>query len=686
MADMVEMVSDGEVRTAGVSPKLRKRVVPSAVDSEIENQHKQQELQAIYKLYWQVREDTTTWRKAKDKAIKFYHGNQYDPDTKELIEEENDMLAVVINTVRPYIKLRVAMMTSQKASGTLYGYHRDDNDAATALNDLLSFIRYESKFDNKIIKKACLHQQREGVSYFIIHVDKNADYGRGEIRISCENYKNVFVDKNVEEFDDAPFVIHTRLYNRKTFVEKHPDIRFSEKELDNLEMADDSIYWDGKAQKKDDSDVKIVGFESNSSYVPNYIRVYDFYEKRTVKLRVLESITGKIYPLEGGRDVTLQEQELIDTGDLHFNEYLVNRITVTKACGNCNYMRELRETIVLPISKYPIRPIINEDTGNMIPNGEVDYIDGLQELKNKAASVLLYNAAISSSLRFLGDSNTVVDETARAAIENTITVPGSISWMDRDAQGRWPIDMIKPEPINQAFALLVKMWDDSMQSAMGTFAFRAGDTSKAPETATLGLSMAEWSNDAIRDPLTNLEIAIEETFDIILELIPSVYSKRKVIDITTDNNSSMKRVVINEPQIEIETGRIIDTLNDVTEIHARYRVKVGSTLPTNSMAKLALLKELVGINPAFLPELIDHLPGMRDGDKEALKEKVDVVPKMKGQIEQLSNVVKQLQSDLKALNKKNIEAAKKLLEKEYEIKLVKELKCKTQNRDTSQEK
>lgn len=606
-----------------------------------------------WEFYSQMREDTYQHRQNRDKFIQAYHGNQWDADIKKELEAA-DQTAVVVNSIRPFIKLRVAMMTASNPHGTIYGYDKRDMNVAQALDDLLNHIQYLSRFP-KVINSVCLSQQREGVGYFVVSVDPDADYGNGEIKIGYESYRNIFVDRNVKEWDysDAPRIIHTKLIDVVAFRNMYPEI-YAKVNIEDFTLEPDEIRWTGEAQGSNTEDQKKIAYQITANKTA-FVRLFDMYERQKVEQRVLEYLTGKIVPIDADYELNESERALIADGTIKEKSYKVPRIRLTQSLANQNheYVIDQRQ---LPIEDYPIIPVINEDTDNSLHLGEVDYIFGLQELKNKAFSLMLYNAAISGNFRYFGDKSSVTDEQEQADIHDKLYEPGGIAWLNQKIDGKWPLEEIRPEPIPQSFLMLVEHLSNDIQAGLGTYSLRAGDPSKAPETATMGLSLAQWSQDILRPAIISLELGIERAMNICLQLIPSVYTANKIFSVVGDDGTE-RDVSVNTP-VRDQNMQIVEILRDVTKLHARYRVKAGSTLPTNSIAKLQLFKDLAATNPVFIEYLIDYLPELRDSEKNELKQKLAIIPKLQGQNEQQIQAITQLKQQLEELTRKELELRK----------------------------
>lgn len=606
------------------------------------------------KLYWSyyfnMLTDSTEWRRGRDYAVKMYHGDQWSTEAKEVLDEE-EQHALVLNSIRPFIKFRAAMLSSAEPSGKVVGMNREDMEGAAILNDLLSHIKYTSTF-GRVLEDVVLAQQREGVGFFVVAIDPDADYGRGEIKIVAETYQNIFTDLNVSAWDlsDAPRVIHSKLYDLETFANLYP--KYKNYDLHKYALTNDIPTYGTSAE---DTTIQARLNTQNSSYRTEFIRVMDVYERFRHNQRVLEYMTGTVVPIDDDYELNADEKQLVSEGAIRENHYLIQRIKLHQLFGNGGYMEVMERDKVLPISTYPIIPVVDEFTGNSLWKGEIDYVAQLQEFKNKAASLMLRNAALTSVPHALGDTNAIPDAPAQQRVEESRRKVGGIAWVPMQ-NGEWPIKYEQIQPINQAFAYLVQFFTQNIESGMGTFSLRMGDPAAAPNTATLGLSMAEWSKDILRPSGKNLDFALQRTFDIILELIPHVYTKRKVF-VVTRGNEEYETQVVND-QVYDEALNEVTKVNDVTELRAKYRIVTGSTFPTNTIAKLALFKELSGLNPVFLKYMVDFLPDLREKDKQAIIAEIDIVPKLQAQIAQYEQA---LQTTTQELNhsKKRVELAEK---------------------------
>lgn len=587
-------------------------------DSEIAKKH--------YEWYEQNRDDTREWREGRDKCDKAYFGNQWESSVSAKLKERGQS-DVVMNILRTLIRNRVSTMIANKPQGKILGVRKESMMAAQDLQDFLDWHWYNST-GQLVAERIVMGQQRLGVGYFIIHLDPKRDYGRGELMISDVSYRNVYVPKATREWDlqDAPYVQVTKLITEEDFILKYPE---EEVTADYFQM-DDEIRWSGFREKREKDQLDLP----DELQEQNFIREIDTYERFYSDMQVLYYVpTQTAEVLEEGYELNDNEKELIKQGILKITTSPVPRVRLTKTFGE----KIFKYSEILPIDYYPIIPVPDEDTGNCMPLGEIDQMFGVQELANKAWSLVIHNAALESNPRRFVDA-------ARAGItdmkkfRDELAPPGAVVNLTLDPQtGKFPIEREQPQPLNQAFYTIFERLASHIQFGMATFANKLGDTSNSPSTYSATLQYGEWQQDNLRIPLSRLEIAIQRVFDIILQWAPKHYTFFKMFDIMKENEEPAQGS-INEP-VYNELGELVKTLNDIGKIRAKFRIRLGSTMPSQSVAYLNLYEKLAAVNPVFMKYMIEYLP-IRE--KEKLVKELDMVAQLQGQNKKLQEDLNQI--------------------------------------------
>jgi hypothetical protein len=579
---------------------------------------KQEKAGHIYDTYMEIYEDTVDWREKRDRCVKAYLGNQWETSVAERLRSRGQ-IDVVINIIRVLLRNRVSSMVAQKPTGDIFGVGKGDMHIVPFLKDILDYHWYQSG-GQSVAERVTMSQQREGVGYFVVLPDYKADYGLGELRVYDEIWRHVWVRKTAGrmwDWSDAPEIILSKLLTERQFYDLEPG--YKGKLTPDYFQANDEIYWSGQREHEESNEVHLPEVTQEQSFV----RVFDVFEKFYKEIPILRVIpTGTVEVKDENYTPTNEENDLIAQGVMEFVSAPVPRIRYKKSYGD----KILREETVLPIEHYPVVPVVNEDTGNVMPLGEIDQTFGMQELLNKFFSIVVHNAALASNPRIWIDA-------ARAGVkdlkslENQLASPGAIIDIQTDPQGKFPVEFQKPDPLNPAFYPLFERMIGLLQFGTATFSSKMGDTSQAPDTFSATLQYGEWQQDNLRIPLSRLEMGIQRVFNILLEWMPNFYTEQKVFDIIRDNGQ-IDQVVLNEQAYMDETWK---TLNDIRNIRARYRIKMGSTMPASSVAYMNFFKELAQTHPLFLKYLIDYTPIK---EKMQVKKEIDLVQQLQGQLQE----------------------------------------------------
>jgi len=489
---------------------------------------KQDKAKKLYEWYTLSRDDTRDWREQRDRCKKAYLGNQWDATVAQRLRDRGQ-IDVVINILRTLIRNRVSTMIANKPTGRILGVSKDDIIDAQVLQDFMDWHWYNSNGQLRA-ERVVMSQQREGVGYFVVALDPKADYGRGELKIYDENWRHVFVPKaSGREWDlsDASYVQVSKLLSVEEFYMQNPGYRG--KLTPDYLQADDEIRWSGQREHQESDDIDLP----EGIVETDFIREIDTYERFYRDNRVLYYVpTGQVEVINDDYEPNQNDLELMQQGLLKELVAPVPRIRYSKSYGD----KIFRYEEVLPIDHYPVIPVPDEDTGNAMPLGEIDQTFGVQELLNKFFSIVVLNAALTSNPKFLADAG-------RAGItdldkwRDNWAVPGTWQNMKMDPQtGRFPFEIVRPDPLNPAFYPLFERMIGVLQFGMATFSSKLGDTANSPETYSATLQYGEWQQDNLRIPLSRLEMALQRVFDIILQWSPKHYTFYKMFDIVIETN------------------------------------------------------------------------------------------------------------------------------------------------------
>lgn len=634
---------------------------------------KEEQIYADYNAYVVYRDDSADWRQLRDKADQFYIGNQHSKTGSDEIRARSQS-DIAINRIRPLLITRVSAMVAQKPTGVVYGTRKEDVGLAQVLMDFIDYHWYASQ-GGLVMERTVMRQQRNGIGWLALYADNLEDYGRGELRFGDLSYRNVFVDKAAGArplFDDAPVLIVSKLQRPLDFFNTlPPKVRRRLENDESLYHDNDEIHWNGRgvhAQQNDVGTPLSVTAAYPKEEHADYIRPLDVYRRQVVSVRVLrQKLTGKVYKiLDEDYEYTDEEKVYLQKNfsDLQLAQFglppeyreLVALEEVEAPVWRIKYYQQVSGKALvpdseelLPISHYPIVPVVGDDMGNAMPLAEVDHMIGEQEILNAAIGLTLLNAALSSNWRVLVDAGRAgLDPGKLQEFQRSFSIPGSWHNVKFDpVTGKFPGEIVRPEPLPVAWFSLVQYFAQAMEFQMSTFSFRTGDPAQAPETLGATMQLGQWANDVLRIPLGRLEAAIERSFNTLLEWMPNFYTFHKAFQFIGADNNSITRE-INKPYYS-ETKQAWETINSLADIRANYRIRLGSTTPSQTVYELGILQQLAQQQPALIMNVIDRLPGLRESEKSQIRQTIDQVFQLQQDNNNKGQIIQTLQVQLQRL-------------------------------------
>lgn len=597
--------------------------------------------------YARYRDDTREWREQRDRNEKFYYGDQWSHTMSNKLEARGQS-DIVVNKIRALVRMRVSMMIAEKPTGKVFGVQKGDIEDATLFEEFADWHLYNSDWQFHL-ERAVMGQNRVGLHWLTLYSDNLADYGRGELKVGNEPYRHVFLDKGSGvnwDYSDAARIIETKQIRPMDWLNSLPPHarKKVEGDIESLLRPDDEIRWYGKHQHKKESDIWTpVSVTPSAEDKGDWIRQLDVYEKTTVDVPVALTADGVVVA-EGDPDDGFNEviEQQIAEGIL--TEQVVPQVRFKHRKNISGKMflpldESGKTEDILPISSYPLIPIVDEDTGNAMPLGEIDFQAGIQEILNTAVSLTLLNAALASNMKIVVDAG-AAGITDIEQWRKRWAKPGEVLNMKQNpVTGEFPFDIVRPEPLSQAWFTLAQSLAQEIEFQISTFSLRTGDPTNAPSTFAATLQLGQWAQDILRIPLSRLELALERLFNLIFEWSPNYYDFNKIFYTLGSDGEPLYR-----------------TINFATRefTKARFRIRAGSTLPSQTVSELGILQDLAQLNPALIGSVIDRMPGLRDSDKQEIKQTIDVVSQLQQANAQKEDVIGVLQQQLQHLNEQNM--------------------------------
>jgi hypothetical protein len=661
------------------------------------------------------------WREKAQQDDEFRSGNQIPKEIAAELKARRQQ-PVIINVIHPAVEQAKAMLTTNHPQFSATGREDSDTKTAKMFADLLSYI-WQISSGNAQAKTAIDDYYVRGMGALCAYFDPNADFGKGEIFIKSVDTFDVYIDPNAKSrlIEDAAHVIISTIETAEQLQQNYPDILplldLAEPESDEnwgIGVHSDSYGEDALSRSQDQfhNKYRIIDRYSRVKVQHHHIlqpeQVYErvlteeqfseFLEERAFIIAEasgkehyvvhrddventaeLYEKTGGLYhyapdPETGEPVVTPGHEdenpyaipgtttaihpvtmgELLEIEYFTHGQVLVDRIKRVLSVGGL-----LLYSDVLPISTYPIVPIMNHHRRNPYPQSDVRFVRPLQEQINKLESLIVAHAASSTNVKVWYPEGSVNEKTIneKMAMAGTVAIP-----YNPDVGGHPVIAAPVPLP-----GELYRNKDEKkreIEHILGIYAMQQGDVSQSPDTYKGTLAMDEFGQRRIRSKKDDIEDALNVLCRVVIELIQAYYTEHKVIRIARPNNKPVE-FEVNRPVFD-DIGNVTGKINDVTVGQYDVVVVSGSMLPANRWAQFEYYMEL------YDRQIIDHIEVLKKTevvDYEGVLERMDQMRQMMQQIEEMQNYIKDLEGQLQTTTRESIHDKKRVEVEKFKTKL-----------------
>ena len=275
---------------------------------------------------------------------------------------------------------------------------------------------------------------------------------------------------------------------------------------------------------------------------------------------------------------------------------------------------------------------------------------GKQKELNKAHQLMIHNASLGSSLRWIAYDGSIDKE----HWEKFATAPGAILPVNH---GYDPPTAVHPAPISSAFANIVDRGKMDIEHLAGIYSSMQGDTSSQPETYRGLLASDEYGTRRVKAWITNsIHPALQQFGLVVKDYAQATYKINKVFRIVQPNAIAQadeyKDVEINK-MLYNDYGQEIGMYHDYANAKFDVRVVPGTGLPVNRWAYLGELKELLQLG------VVDDMAVLAETDikdKEKIAKRKSVYSQLQGQISQKDNEIKSLSGDIETLRRQVLQS------------------------------
>ena len=338
-------------------------------------------------------------------------------------------------------------------------------------------------------------------------------------------------------------------------------------------------------------------------------------------------------------------------------QFYGTRIRQTVCAGD-----KLLNEVVYPenVVDYPLIPFHYKWTGTPYPVSAVAPLVGKQREINKSHQIMVHNASLGSSLRWLYEEGSIDPD----QWEKYSSSPGALLSVRPGSERPTPV---MPAPLSNAFFSIVQEGKQDMEYLAGIYSSMQGDTQQQHETFRGMLALDEYGTRRIKQWMKHsIEPALRQLGKLVMQISQSVYTANKRFRIIQPSAIQEER----EQQINIpiynDMGQAIGKSMDYSAAKFDIRIVAGSTLPVNRWAYLAELKELLQVG------VVDDIAVLAETDirnKEQIAKRKSLYSQLQGQLGQMQESLKDSEGTIETLQRQLVQAGikGKVMQAEMEI-------------------
>ena len=631
----------------------------------IKEDFRAKEIRELFDRWSNARED---WDVAAREDIDFYLGNHFSDEEMDELASRNQS-AVPIDRLYSAIEQFKAIITSKPPKFSAIGREDSDNKLANVWKVILEYIWDISDGDEQF-KQAVHDYTVTGLGYFYTYIDKEADYGRGEIKFRHLNPFKVYVDPNARDryFDDASGMMVSHVMSKMQLLDAYPELGQPIKEGEDKKIIDsiDTVSeedWPSNSNKR-----------TMQSFTPDEIKDYD-YEGTTEKFRLIEHYSKVKVPYYRLLDKRSNKEKIISkeqfdnfSKDTQFansiEKGLIDYVEVqqTRIRQTCCVGQIVLYDLVLDTDMYPIVPVPNIWTNTPYPMSDVRKNKDFQRFLNKTVSLITSHAQASSGLKLLIPQGSVqdIEELERDWANPNATLEYDASF----GEPHFP----SPQPLSSSIMQLPQLIEKYIDLNMGIFEMMQGNAEAAPRTSSATMMMEDFGQRRSKSKLRDIEGALKRVGKVVYNLAKSHYNFQKTFRIAQPNND-INEFTVNKRLYDDKTKEFQSIENEISVGQFDIRVIGNSTMPSNKWGEWEIYMQ------AYQSGLIDKVEALKKTDifdKEGVLSRTDQIMQLQQALQGAQQQIKKVSGDLQTAHRESIQARKRTEVEKFKAELNKD--------------
>ena len=592
------------------------------------------------------------WEDHAREDIDFYLGNHFSAAEADELESRNQS-SIPLDRLYSAIEQFKAIITSKPPKFSAVPREDSDSDLANVWKTLLEYV-WNISDGNEVFKQTIHDYAVTGLGYFYAYVDREADYGRGEVKFTYVDPFRVVVDPNARSryFDDATGMMLSTIFTKFQLLDLYPQL--AEEQEDGKLMID---LVEGYSE--DETYPSPINQRTKGSFTPDYIKDFDRGEG-SEKYQLIEHFSKikvpyyRMVSLESGEERILDTEnmekflsdskmaEALEQGLLDVVEVQQTRIKLV-----CTLGQIVLYEYILNTDKYPIVPVPNIWTNTPYPMSDVRKNKDFQRFLNKTMSLITSHAQASSGLKLLIPQGSVddIEELERDWANPNATIEYDPSL----GEPHFP----QPSPLSNSILNLPPMIEKYIDLNMGIFEMMQGNTEAAPQTSSATMMLEDFGQRRSKSKLRDIEGSLRRLGQVIYNLAKEHYTYKKVFRVVQPNND-MSEYMVNH--YNDKSQAIGEMMNDLTIGQYDVNVIGNSTMPSNRWGEWSIYME------AYQAGLIDRTEALMKTDifdKEGVLKRMDIINQLQQQLGQAQEAIKNLQGDLQTAHRESVSSRKR---------------------------
>ena len=619
------------------------------------------EIRELFDRWRNARKD---WDTAAREDIDFYLGNHFTSNEVDELDSRNQS-SMPMDRLYSAIEQFKAIVTSKTPRFSAVGREDSDNKLTNVWRTILEYI-WDISDGNEIFKQVVHDYAVTGLGYFYCYLDKDADYGRGEVKFTYVDPFRVYVDPNARHryLDDASGMIVSTILSKQQLIDLYPQLSqpIDEKGekllIDQIESISGEEDYPNATNKTTMQSFTPDNTKDKDYGVDKY-RLLEYYRKvRVPYYRVIDTRSGdeRIMTQEDFAQMAQDKDfaKAIQRKLIDYVEVTQSRIKLTCTVGQIVLYEMICDTDI-----YPIVPVPNIWTKTPYPMSDVRKNKAFQRFLNKTVSLITSHAQASAGLKLLVPQGSVsdIEELERDWSNPNATIEYDPSF----GEPHFPA----PQPLSSSIMTLPKMIEGYIDLNIGIFEMMQGSTEAAHRTYSATMMMEDVGQRRSKSKLRDIEGSLKRLGQVAYNMAKQHYKFKKTFRIVQPNND-INEYTINKRLYDDKSNQLMEIENDVSVGQFDIRIIGSSTLPSNKWGEWQIYME------AYQAGLIDRVEALKKTeifDKEGVLQRTDEVQKLQDMLQQAQGQLKKLSGDFQTQEREAVSSRKRTEVEKFKTRL-----------------